>query len=249
MAHTDIVTGQYVKLQQTPASAGDRLLAQLIDIAIVNIFLLTVFATFFNIDVSFRTYHPWLYYIFGFVVMVLPTVFYHPLCEWLNHGQSVGKAVMKCRVVMADGSTPTLGAYLLRWLLYPIDVFLTGGLGLIVIMFTPGNQRFGDLAAGTMVIKTNSLQNHNISLSDFYYVRQGYQPTFADAANLSLRQLEVIGHVLYDVKLDIRERCLDRLTAKVEEFVGEPKPRTMTREDYLYTVLNDYYYYASVIEA
>ena len=39
---------------------------------------------------------------------------------------------MNIRLVKADGTTPSLSAYLLRWLLYGIDVTITGGLGVLV---------------------------------------------------------------------------------------------------------------------
>ncbi|MBQ7689849.1 MAG: RDD family protein [Muribaculaceae bacterium] len=250
MAKSDIITGQYVKLRQTPASVSDRLLAQLIDYVILTIYSAFAIYLLMEVDESYDLieYHPFWFYPILFFGCIFPTVFYHPVCEWLNHGQSIGKAVMKCRVVSVDGSTPTLGGYLLRWLLYPIDVLVSGGLGVIVIMFTDNNQRLGDLAAGTMVIKSNALEKQRISLSEFYYVSQGYQPTFADAANLSLRQVEVINHTLYDVNGANREQCLNRLTEKVQEFLDTVKPASASREDFLYTVLNDYYYYASTLE-
>lgn len=70
-----------------------------------------------------------------------------------NHGQSFGKKLINIRVVKVDGSTPSIGSYLLRWLLFPIDGPITSGLGLLVVLLNKNNQRLGDLAAGTMVIK------------------------------------------------------------------------------------------------
>ena len=58
---------------------------------------------------------------------------------------------MNIRVVKADGTTPSLSAYLIRWLLYGIDVTITGGLGVLVILLTKNSQRLGDLAAGTYI--------------------------------------------------------------------------------------------------
>ena len=245
MAHSDIITGQYVKLRQTPASVSDRLLAQLIDSVILMFYSAT--ALYFLLE--WDDVHVSPYILFSVLLLTyLPVVFYHPLCEWLNHGRSIGKTVMKCRVVMVDGSSPSLGGYLMRWLLYPFDTFFTGGLGVLFILFTGNNQRMGDMAAGTMVIKTDARHTQYISLNEFYYVQKGYTPTFAEAANLSMRQVEVINHALYDVKTDNRERCLGLLTEKVEGFLNTKMPPNTRREDFLYTVLNDYYYYASTIE-
>lgn len=47
-------------------------------------------------------------------------------------GKSVGKNVMKVKVVRIDGGQPTLGQYLLRWLIRPLDSLY--GLGLVVVL-------------------------------------------------------------------------------------------------------------------
>ena len=248
MSNSSILTGQYVQLHQTPASLGDRLLAQLIDFIIISVYVSGMGLIIDKLPNALLWDD---YYYVGTIcvvaLLIVPTIFYHPACEWFNHGQSLGKKVMNCRVVMADGSTPTLASYLMRWLLYPIEVFVTGGLGVIAILFSERNQRFGDMAAGTMVIKCNALADQRVSLNDFYFVYQGYQPEFSEASNLSLRQVELISRTLYNVHGDNREHCLNRLTAKVEEFLGESKPENVRSEDFLFTVLNDYYYYASTI--
>lgn len=43
---------------------------------------------------------------------------------------------MNIRVVKADGTTPSISSYLLRWLLFPIDGPITGGLGILVVLLT-----------------------------------------------------------------------------------------------------------------
>ena len=59
---------------------------------------------------------------------------------------------MKTRVVMADGSSPTVGALFLRYVCEMVDLWM-GFVGIIFIMCTKRHQRLGDLAAGTMVVK------------------------------------------------------------------------------------------------
>jgi hypothetical protein len=56
----------------------------------------------------------------------------------------------------ADGYPPALFAIVLRALVWPLDVFLVvpAPLGLIVIAATPKHQRLGDLAAGTLVVRS-----------------------------------------------------------------------------------------------
>lgn len=58
------------------------------------------------------------------IVVYLPVLGYSFLCEMFNHGRSFGKNLMNIRVVKADGSTPGISSYLLRWLLFRLIVCL-----------------------------------------------------------------------------------------------------------------------------
>ena len=225
MAATSIITGQYVTLQQTAASVSDRILAQLIDWAIIIMYLGFEILSMIYLD-PFDSLDENLAWILVFCLSI-PPVFYHPICEMLNKGQSVGKMVMQCRVVMVDGSTPTIGSYMLRWLLYPVDVLLTGGLGLVFILFSKHNQRMGDMAAGTMVIKLINYQNMRINLNDYHYIQQNYRPTYNDAADLSLKQVDLIIKVLYHTK-ENREARIYRLAQNVCEYLNLPQTPSPT---------------------
>ena len=148
MANTTIITGQYVRINQTPASAGERILARLIDFVII---ILYIYATSYFLRKSgFLSLFNDTSLVFFLLAVYLPVYGYSFLFETFNHGQSIGKRIMNIRVAMVDGSTPTLGSYLLRWLLFLVDFTITGGLGLIFILMTKNSQRIGDLAAGTM---------------------------------------------------------------------------------------------------
>lgn len=121
---------------------------------------------------------------------------------------------MSIRVVKADGSTPSIGSYLLRWLLFPIDVPVTGGLGVLVILLTKNSQRMGDLAAGTMVIKDKNYRKIHVSLDEFDYLTKDYCPTYPQAADLSLEQVNVITRTLqsgkrivHDASYSLPEKC------------------------------------------
>ena len=241
MANTTIITGQYVQINQTPASVGERIIARLIDMATIMVYL---FATF-----SFFTSVPLLYYINGsfkvFLILLvyLPVFCYSLLFEVFNHGQSIGKMVMNIRVVMADGSTPTFGAYLLRWLLYLIDFTITGGLGIIFILLTKNSQRIGDLAAGTMVIKQNDYRKIQVSLDEYSHLETNYHPVFPQAGALSLEQINVIEKAL-SVNGKERYNYIGQLSGKIKELLGVNTQ--MSDEKFLETLVKDYQYFAYV---
>ena len=122
MAESTIITGQFVRISQTPASIGERLIARFIDLLVIVIYVYSTTALLFRMILPSGTN------LFIFMAAIyLPALCYHLLCEIFNRGQSLGKRVMKIRVVKADGSTPGLSAYLLRWLLMPIDGPLVWG--------------------------------------------------------------------------------------------------------------------------
>jgi hypothetical protein len=88
---------------------------------------------------------------------MLPALLYFLLCEIFLDGQSIGKRYMNIKVARRDGTPASLGNYVVRWLLRPIDVSLTSGAGAVLtILITGTGQRLGDLAAGTTVVKVEA---------------------------------------------------------------------------------------------
>lgn len=92
----------------------------------------------------------------GLLALALFLIFfgYPILFEVLDGGRSIGKRATGLRVVRLDGGPIGFGAAAIRNIMRLIDV-LPGGyaVGAIAILATPHNQRLGDLAAGTVVIR------------------------------------------------------------------------------------------------
>ncbi len=239
MANSTIITGQFVRISQVPASLGERILARFIDYIILTVYLFSVFA----IMGALRLYNFDGFAILFFVIFFYgPAFFYSLLFEVFNNGQSIGKKLLNIRVVKADGSTPSLSSYLMRWLLYLIDVTLTGGLGVVMILVTKNNQRLGDLAAGTMVIKEKNYKKIHVSLDEFDYAMDNYRPTYPQAADLSLEQVEIINKTLQSHNAE-RYTHIQQLAWKVAQVISVPPPPGGD-ERFLATLIRDYQYYA-----
>ena len=94
MAQSDIITGQYVQIQQTPASVGERIGAQVIDWLIQGAVGFTFFYLMTKLDDALSSGVP-----FPFWLIFLLIIIYCPLCEIFNHGQTIGKHLLKMRVI------------------------------------------------------------------------------------------------------------------------------------------------------
>ena len=91
MAQSSIITGQYVELTQTPASVGDRLIAAIIDLAVLGTYFVAVILTF-GIDLDpFVANTSDVIVIAIYVLIFFPVILYFPACEILAKGESLGK--------------------------------------------------------------------------------------------------------------------------------------------------------------
>lgn len=242
MRSNDIITGQYVTIEQYPASAADRLLARMIDMFIIQMYLVAVVTVvsalpnrYMNDDTG----------ILVLVIVLLPVVFYFPLCEIFFSGRTIGKHAQRIRVVQADGSRLKVTSALLRWVLDFLDVTL--GLGLPVIIVSKKSQRIGDIAADTLVIKDTERFYTDNNPYAYDFADSNYHPSYPEASELTIKQYELIDRVIYyNDDFDRRQQLLDSTANKVISTLGIlPRPG-MPAEVFLATVLSDYRYYASL---
>lgn len=91
-----------------------------------------------------------------FVVYVLVVLGYYTLLEG-SGGQTLGKMLLGIQVIReGTGGSPGLGRALIRTLLRIIDGLFFYLVGFIVVLVSGKNQRLGDMAAGTLVVRKGS---------------------------------------------------------------------------------------------
>lgn len=239
---TNIITGQYVCIQEVPASIADRIVATAIDGLVTGAYAFLMFMAYrFLVDrLPFGSPTSSLVL---FLVIYLPCLFYFPICEYFFHGQSVGKALRHTRVISADGARPTIGQLLMRWMFLLVDLGMSG-LGLLPVLFTDRHQRFGDMAAGTMVIHEDDYKKWHDTLDDFYAETASYHPVYPQASRLSDNQARLIERVLYAAEsYDPEQTRL--LATKVAAFLNV-KPKTEDSTAFLATILHDYQYFIHI---
>ncbi|GIV37419.1 MAG: RDD family protein [Cyclobacteriaceae bacterium] len=232
-------TTQNVVINYPVASVGDRIAAYLVDLAILIMYVFVVVFLFDSVGVSA--------YVWLFLTIVLPFAFYDLLFEIIMDGQSPGKKLLRIKVVRMDGTSPTLGNYLLRWLLRFVDITLSGGFGLpgavaIVAIASGGRgQRLGDVAAGTAVVKL--AQPAELRAAEvFAPLQQGqapaYEPVFGQASLLTDMQAEIIRQALDVYRNTGNDKPLLAVAEKVKQITGIQTDLPPVKM--LYTLLDDY---------
>jgi hypothetical protein len=163
------------------------------------------------------------------------------LFESLLDGQTIGKRLMKIKVVKIDGYQATFGDYLIRWLFRIIDINLSSGaIGLIALITSSKTQRLGDMTAGTAVI---SLKNNiNINHTILEEIDQAYVPTYPLVIKLSDNDVRIIKETFNTAVAKSDYATLIKLRTKIEQVTGM-KNTSGNDTDFIRTVLKDYNFY------
>lgn len=241
MSTLQIETTQNVRLEYQPASVGERILAYLIDSLLLGAWAI---AALFLIgyafdDGSFGEVR------FGIIILlvVIPFLFYHLVSEAYLNGQSVGKRALGIRVVLLDGSQPTIGAYLLRWVFRLVDILLTNGILAVVMVAVNGKgQRLGDLAAGTAVVKVQAPIHLEQILTEAT-PESNYQLTFPAAAQLSDRDANTIRAALNKGLMEGNPELLAAAANRVKAVTGVSS--TLSDDVFLRIILRDHTFLAT----
>ena len=175
------------------------------------------------------------------VFFYFPVIFYSLVLESLFEGQTIGKRLLKMKVVKIDGYQASFGDYLMRWVFRIVDVnFSFGIVGLVTIVTSKKSQRLGDMTAGTSVI---SLKNNiNINHTILEEIGESYVPTYPLVIKLSDNDARIIKETFHAASRNKDYVVIHRLRVKVEQVTGI-KNQSGNDEDFLRTVLKDYNFY------
>ncbi|MEL7222777.1 MAG: RDD family protein [Bacteroidota bacterium] len=241
MQTIDLPTVQHVTIAYETASLGERMLAILIDLAIVGIgyliFALSITELF---DLNWDGFQA---IVLGLVLPLLVFILYHFLFELLWHGQGPGKRALHIQVVRLDGNPITPGDYLLRSMFYFLDLFTSLGiLGGLLIYASPKQQRLGDLLAGTGVIKIKS--SGQFLLSDILKISslEDYEPVYPDVRQFTETDMLLIKNTLMRTQRypnAVNKQLLIDLAGKLARQL-EVQEKALPPEQFLKTLIRDY---------
>jgi uncharacterized RDD family membrane protein YckC len=223
-------TTQNVFIDYPVASVGDRILGHLIDRIILILYSVAVVAALLNSEVD--EWYVWL------ILLGFPWLFFNLVFEIFMNGQSPGKQVMKTKVARLDGTPPTIGDYLLRWIFALIDFYvLSGAIAVVIIAMGGKGQRLGDIVAGTTVVKL--VEQHEISAKDvFVTADEIHVPTFFQVTQLSSNDIELIQRALEVNRDQGNIQPVLTITEKIKTLLGIQSDLPPVK--FLYTIIKDY---------
>ena len=161
-----------------------RCLAMLLDVFCIGVIMTTIGYLVRALSLIGDDVANAIYYLFYFAI----STGYGMLLEWRWRGQTIGKRILRLRVVDAEGLRLQPSQIILRNLLRPVDtlpvLYLLGG---AVSFFNRRRQRLGDLASNTVVI----------------YEATSEQPDFARIASSKFNSLSKYPHLAARLRMRV----------------------------------------------
>ncbi|MFP4090803.1 MAG: RDD family protein [Cyclobacteriaceae bacterium] len=226
MQRISVETAQNVSVEYPLAGIGLRIQAFFIDLLIILAYYGALLLIFSQLAIEPSTAL--------LVVLGLPPFLYHLLCEIFMDGQSIGKRQLQIKVVKLDGSAPGIGEYLLRWLLRLVDITLmSGAIAVLSIAISRNDQRLGDLAAGTTVVKIKTGEPLSV-----FAVEENHQATFPEVTRLKDTDIDIIMRVIHTYRESGQLAPVQATAGKIKELLqidSDLRPL-----QFLYTVVRDY---------
>lgn len=243
MSELSIVTTQNVNISFKTASVGTRIVSELLDMLVKIAYVVVIIYVFFyllNIQKIFEGADPWTS---GAIMMLfgLPVMLYSLVQESLMEGQTVGKKIMKIKVIKIDGYQAGFGDYLIRWIFRIVEFGIGSGvIGLVAILASNKSQRLGDMAAGTAVISLK--RDINIDHTILQEIDEGYVPIYPLVIKLSDNDVRIIKETFESALRAEDFKLIYQLREKIESVTGI-KNQSGNDSDFIRTILKDYNYY------
>ncbi len=243
MTQLSINTTQNVVIKFTSASVGERIGAYMLDFLIKTAYVIVVYYIFFysfSVNLIINKLDNWSQMAI-YMLFALPIILYSLVFESILEGQTLGKKIVKIKVVKIDGYQASFGDYLIRWLFRLIDISISSGvIGLIAMVVNKKVQRLGDISAGTAVITLKNKVTINSTILE--EIGEEYKPTYPLVIKLSDNDARIIKETFHNAIKSADFVVLNKLTAKIEQVTGIKNDLGSTKQ-FIQTILKDYNYY------
>jgi uncharacterized RDD family membrane protein YckC len=268
MSTIRIATNFNIDLEFPAAPFHRRFLAWVCDM-VVLVFYIYLIAKVFESYMRNASYSD-NYYIarslFLFFLFV-PLFTYHLICETLMNGQSIGKKITGIRVVNENGSKPSIGQFVIRWLIRTSDFLLLITMAfasmaanddiefykrffvgfallitdIILVNASKKRQRLGDMLAHTILIRTR--QEGDIHETIFQEVDEKYVPSFPQVMQLSDRDINALKGIIDTARRRDDYAMAELASNKIKAHLNISS--TLSAFDFLEVLMKDYNYLSS----
>lgn len=203
------------------------------------------------------------------LLLLLPVMLYHVVLEITMNGQSIGKKICGLRVVDENGGKPSIGQYVIRWLLRLSDTWIVIILVYLLYMLSTDSGwnnaetigiilfAFGFLATDIVLVVSSKKGQRigdilartiiirvntksNIEETVFQEVADNYVPSFPQIMQLSDKDINAIKSILETARRKGDYNMAESAGYKIKAHLHIES--AMSPFDFLETLLKDYNY-------
>jgi len=233
-----VVIPEAVPLDLETASIGSRFLGLLIDWSIQGALLVVVAVIVAAASVG------WVGTTIAFIVIFLIIWGYPIAMETLWRGRTVGKTAMGLRVVTKEGGQIGFRHAAIRAALGLVDFLLSSGaVAVICVLLTRDNQRLGDLAAGTVVLRERTGARRPVPTTFAAPIGLDAYTDSLDLAGLGPAEYGVVRAFLLrapSLPPAVRARLAAQVGETIAKLVQPPPPAGVPAEIFLASVAAAY---------
>jgi len=243
MSEIAISTTQNVTINFKAASVGERMLASLLDFLIKVAYCIVILYVFFNLmGVSRLMDNLDMWSNIAIIIFFFfPIMIYSVTLESIFEGQTIGKKLIKIKVVKIEGYQASFGDYLIRWIFRIVENNMLGGLiGLVAMIINSKTRRMGDIAAGTAVITLKN--NITINSTILEEIGEAYQPVYPLVIKLSDNDMRIIKDTFLIAEKNGDTETIIKLSNKIQSVTGI-KMQNSNQIAFIKTILKDYNFY------
>ena len=239
-----IVTPEAVVLEFDTAGIGSRTIAEVLDLLIQLAVLVALSIVLSLASTGGVELGQTLAVILTVVMTFLVIVGYPVVMETMWNGRTLGKAAMGLRVVTQEGGPVRFRHAAIRGILGLVEIWIfIGSIAIVSILFSPRNQRIGDLVAGTIVLRERTAAGPGIAVR--FPVPPGFESYVAslDVTPLSAEQYSVLRSFLIrvlELSPPARMTIAVRLANRTAVLLRHTPPPTVSPEMFLVCVAAAY---------